>query len=112
MNKLNEVMYLINSFLQKFLHLKLNFKKCKIIEMRNRSNHFDFLGYRIFKYRRYIINRVIGNAKQSKNYKSLNSYLGMLRHANEFNIRKKLCEHKNHDSEYTKIKRSMSAFYL
>lgn len=85
LERLKNDMIEINEFLKANLKLELNLNKTNI-----HDNHFTFLGRRILPYRSYIKNSIRGKIKPDMPKESLNSYYGLLKHANEYNFWKRL----------------------
>lgn len=86
----------INAFIEKELDMELHPNKCKIFPA---SQGINFVGYIIKPWRRYARNMTVASAKNvadqkpsEKTIASLNSYLGILKHANSYKLRKSLCE--------------------
>lgn len=113
--ELNIICQQIDNYAHEKLEIKLHPRKTSI----NKIEHgVNFVGYIIKPYRRYLRNSIISNLMQKtedplffKNadvVASVNSYLGMLRHVNGYNARRKICQRLewlgyNSDIELTKL---------
>jgi hypothetical protein len=86
----------INDFVENRLNMQLHPDKSAIFPA---SQGINFVGYIVKPWRRYARNMTVASAKNvadqppsEKSLASLNSYLGILKHADSFKLRKKLCE--------------------
>lgn len=82
----------IKNYLKKYLGLEIHPNKCSI---KKASQGINFVGYIIKPYRRYIRRSTVESAKYAaskKSIKSVNSYLGLFRHAASYKLRKEICK--------------------
>lgn len=116
-SELERISLRINKWLNENRRLKLSAKKTFINRI---DSGIDFVGHRILPYRVYTRNltksRMINSAREliksptdGDLINSINSYLGLLRFSDSYNIRKQMCELValndilDFDEEYTKI---------